>query len=47
MIKNKILVAVKTNKTTKIFSFSTRENALSFIRELRKIDKNINYAITL
>jgi hypothetical protein len=48
MKQNKeVLVAIKMKKTNKVFSFKTRKNALSFIRDLKKLDKNINYAITI
>ena len=45
-MKNEILVAVKLKKQNKIFSFPSRKAAVGFIRELRKIDKNIEYSIT-
>lgn len=45
-MKKQVLVAVKLKKQSKIFSFPSRKAALEFARELKKIDKNIEYSIT-
>ena len=43
----KVLVAIRVGKKNEVFSFKTKKDALSFIKDLKKLDKNINYAITL
>ena len=42
-----IFVAVKIKNNTKIFFFKNRRNALRFIKDLKEMDNNIKYAITL
>ncbi len=44
-MKKTILVAIKTKKSTEIFSFPTKKHALGFIKDIKKLDKTIQYII--